>query len=477
MLINNGFDSELDYLEFLEKVVEKAWTGIIVANKKGKYIYCNEAHQVLTGFNSKEMSKLTVKEVEKKFIFEKISSSAEVMNSGTEIIMEQKIVPTNIKLLVKAFPIMDDNNMPKYAVSSLLDVTKLQEIKEALHKERIEKEKTQLALKRVLNLFDDVSLDSKLVYKSKSMKELVKIINLVAESDATVLITGESGVGKELIARRLHENSHRKDNPYFAINCSAIPANLLESELFGYEPGTFSGGSSSGKIGILESAGDGTVLLDEIGDMPVNLQAKVLRTLEENQIVRLGGHKPINIKARFIAATNMNLEQLVIEEKFRKDLFYRINVIPIHVPPLRERNDDIPILVLYFVQCLNAKYDKKKVIENEAILSLMKKKFPGNIRQLKNLLERAFLMTEGNVLRNDLVNKLYSESDNFVEEDSFLDESDMVGEQPLKKLLEDYEKTILQKYTDKYKSTYIIAEKLGTNQSTISRKCNKYGIK
>jgi DNA-binding NtrC family response regulator len=227
---------------------------------------------------------------------------------------------------------------------------------------------------------------------SLAMQKVYALVDNVAESAATVLITGESGVGKELVAKAIHYNSLQKDGPFVTVNCGAIPDALLESELFGYEKGAFTGAASS-KMGKFECADKGSIFLDEIGDMSFNLQVKLLRVIQERTLERLGGTKTTKIETRIIAATNRDLEGLVAEGKFREDLYYRLNVIPVRIPPLRDRRGDIPLLLNYFVEKANGEYNT--TIEGftaDAMTGLMSYDFPGNIRELQNLVQRLAIM-------------------------------------------------------------------------------------
>ncbi len=237
----------------------------------------------------------------------------------------------------------------------------------------------------------DVKVVGKLVFRSEKMKEVVELAIRVAKSDATVLIRGESGVGKELVVDLIHENSPRKDKPLVKINCAAIPSELLESELFGYRKGAFTGAVAD-KKGKFEEADGGTIFLDEIGDMPVQLQAKILRVLQSKEIEPLGG-KPKKIDVRIIAATHRNLEELVKQGKFREDLYYRLNVVPITIPPLRERKEDIKPLVEHFLEKFNRKYGRNIAISKSAIDLLESYEWPGNVRELENLIERLVVVS------------------------------------------------------------------------------------
>ena len=249
-----------------------------------------------------------------------------------------------------------------------------------------------------------------IIGNSQGIRDVFGVVEKAARSDSTVMIFGESGTGKELIARALHQNSKRESKPFIAVNCGAIPHELLESELFGYEKGAFTGASHT-RIGRLELANEGTVFLDEIGDMPAALQVKLLRVLAEQEIDRLGGSKPVKVNVRFITATHRNIEDAIKEGKFREDLYYRLNIIPIFIPPLRDRKSDIPLLVQNFLKKCNENQDQQaKVISDETIQMLANYSWPGNIRELGNFIERMVVLSMGgNITPRDLPEKVLGE--------------------------------------------------------------------
>ncbi len=252
--------------------------------------------------------------------------------------------------------------------------------------------------------------DHSIIGNSQGIRDVFGVVEKAATSESTVMIFGESGTGKELIARALHQNSKRESKPFIAVNCGAIPHELLESELFGYEKGAFTGASHT-RIGRLELANEGTVFLDEIGDMPAALQVKLLRVLAEQEIDRLGGSKPVKVNVRFITATHRNLEDEIKEGKFREDLYYRLNIIPIVIPPLRDRKSDIPLLVQHFLKRCNENQDRQvKVISDETIQMLANYSWPGNIRELGNFIERMVVLSVGdNITPRDLPEKVLGE--------------------------------------------------------------------
>jgi two-component system response regulator GlrR len=272
----------------------------------------------------------------------------------------------------------------------------------------LEKRKLTYEIKRLKGLLEERYEFRNIVSKNEKMQNILGQVSHVARTDSTIFIYGESGTGKELIAKAIHLASNRKDKPFVGINCAAIPETLLESELFGHEKGAFTGAIRDSK-GLFTQAHEGTIFLDEISDMPLSIQAKLLRVLQEKQFYPIGSEKPVEVDARVIVATNKDLETEMKEGRFREDLFYRIHVIPIHLPPLRERKEDIPLLVEYFLKTFSHEMKKEvKGIAPTAMQKLMLYDWPGNVRELKNIIEYAVAMTRQEVISEDLI--LHSES-------------------------------------------------------------------
>ncbi|WP_138207942.1 sigma 54-interacting transcriptional regulator [Haloimpatiens lingqiaonensis] len=308
-----------------------------------------------------------------------------------------------------------------------------------------------------------------IIGNSGSLREVLYIAQKASDSTSTVLIRGESGTGKELIAKAIHYNSPRKNNTLVRVNCAAIPENLLESELFGYEKGAFTGATNS-KPGKFNLADKGTIFLDEIGDMPISMQAKLLRVLQDMEFESVGGLKTQKVDVRIIAATNRDLETMIKNGQFREDLYYRLNVINITLPPLRERKEDISLLVEHFIQKLNTKLNKNiKGITNDCIIYLEKYHWPGNIRELENIIERAMNMCDGNLITlKDLpfhIRSMDNKDENLI---------NLVDGELLP--LEEYEKEIIKIAMQKYKSFNKAGKALGITHRTVSLKCKKYGI-
>src|SRR3990170_4076076 len=276
-----------------------------------------------------------------------------------------------------------------YLTKPLNKNTLLLTVKRAAERASLLKENLQLQKA----LYDKFNIEG-IVGSSRKMREAVEIMKKVSSTSATVILVGESGTGKELAARAINYNSPRRTKPFTAVNCAAIPENLIESELFGYEPGAFTGAASR-NIGLFESANGGTIFLDEVGDLPAVMQSKILRVLQDKEIRRIGSRDNIKIDLRVISATNRDLEQEIIRKNFREDLYYRLKVITIELPPLRERRGDIPELVNFFIRKYNQEFGKRiKGIEENALKALSEYHWPGNIRQLESVIERAVLMCE-----------------------------------------------------------------------------------
>lgn len=320
------------------------------------------------------------------------------------------------------------------------------------------------------NILKDINLEN-FVFKSKSMQKVLDNAFKVANYDCTVLITGESGVGKEIIAKIVHMCSNRSHIPSIKINCGSIPKDLLESELFGYEKGAFTGANSSGKIGFFELANNSTLFLDEVGELPLDLQVKLLRAIQEKEIYRVGSTKPISIDVRLIAATNKDLKKLVEEGKFREDLYYRLNVFPIEIPPLRQRKSAIIPLANHFIDMYNKKFNLEKKLNSDALEYLKEYNWPGNIRELENFIQRLLISSDSNCITiSDVARFLHSTS--LETTSNILD----VQNKSLNDILDEVEFSVLKSAKEKYKTTRQIAAALNLSQPTLVRKLNKHDL-
>ena len=345
-------------------------------------------------------------------------------------------------------------------------------------KKAIKKDWSVDKIQQFTNVFDQVTsvlsrIDARhffpdIIGESLAMRGLLSLIKKVSPTDSTVLILGESGTGKELVANSIHDNSQREDKPFIKLNCAAIPAELLESELFGHEKGAFTGATSF-KPGKFDMANSGTIFLDEIGDMPYNLQGKILRVLQEQEFYRVGGSRTTKVDVRIIASTNKNLEKMVKEGTFREDLFYRLNVFTLHLPPLRERKEDIPLLVDYLLQ----NGPKKIIISSMALQMLLAFSWPGNIRELKNTIESASVITEnGTIEAAHLPAKIAGAFDQYPKTSAKIS-----ADIPLDERLKEIEKSLIIEALKKTGGVQVRAtELLGINQRSLWHRIKKHGI-
>jgi len=337
-------------------------------------------------------------------------------------------------------------------------------IKRALERQKLQKEVSLLQ-----SSLEEKFSSKNFVFSSSAMNGVVRLISKASKSDATVLVSGETGTGKDLVAKTIHFSSRRKKGPYLAVNISSLPETLIESELFGAEKGSFTGAHER-KIGKFEAASGGTLFLDEIGDLPLPLQVKLLRFLQEKEFYRLGSSKPMKSDVRIIAATNRNLEKLIKEESFRPDLYYRLNVIPIHVPPLRKRREDVFPLVDHFIRKY-AEKEKKKIetISAEAMNLLFHYSFPGNIRELENFIERAIVFCDGShIISSDLPLFLKEKKEEQLEQ-----EGDSLTDEVCRLEIRKIKKALLEKNGVKSKA----AKVLGITERMLSYKMKTYGLR
>lgn len=449
-----------NYLDFKE-ISDNLYDGIYISDGKGKTIFVNKAYTRTTGISKEEVIGRTVKEISDEGKLYKGAVTMDVLKRKETVNSMGKSFRNGKDLLVTGSPILDENGNIKLVVINNRDISGLKELEYKIAELQNDKLK---ASEEIKYLRKQQMSNNRLYYYSENMKTISELIETIAATDVSVLITGESGTGKEVVADEIYYKSKRRNKPFIKVNCAAIPAELLESELFGYEGGAFTDAKKSGKIGMFELANDGTILLDEIGDMPVNLQTKLLRVLQNKEIIRLGSNKSVKLNIRVIAATNKNLQELIKNGKFRDDLYYRLNVVPINIKPLRERKEDINYLAIEFLNKYNKKYDKNVLFEENVINLLKKYKWPGNIRELENLIERMVVINNDGIIKyNNLASVLEIEVDKLSEME--------VDSQSLKETVQNYERHIILNYLKKYKSVNKAAKNLGLSQPALWKKC------
>lgn len=448
---------ELNEAVDYKKICDELYDGIYISDGEGKTLYVNKSYSKITGLPpelvlNKYVSALMNEGLYKHAITPSIIKSKKPINAMAEI------VRTGVKVLISGAPIFDDEGNVKQVVVINRDMSDLLDMQEKLAS-------SQQEIEHLRNL----RISKNLIGRSEEVHSIIRMIHQVANLDVTVLITGETGTGKEVVANEIYMNSNRKDKQFIKINCAAIPPSLLEAELFGYEAGSFTGASSKGKIGMFELANKGTLLLDEIGEMPLELQSKLLRIIQEKEVTRVGGTKSIKFDVRILAATNCNLYEQVKQGKFREDLYYRLSVFPINLPALRQRTPDIELLTNHYLTIYNTKYKKQVLLDPEVYEVFKKYAWPGNIRELRNIIERMIIVAEKNINIDGYFAKKLLNID--VEN---LDQSKV--ELSLKEIVEKVEKKTIEKALRDYGSTRKAAAVLKISQSAVVKKAKKLGI-
>ncbi|MEK0286586.1 sigma-54-dependent Fis family transcriptional regulator [Caldifermentibacillus hisashii] len=444
----------------LKAIIHSSNDAISVVDENGNGILINPAYTRITGLTEEDvLGKPATTD-----IYKGESMHFHVLKTKKPVRGVKMLVgPKKKEVAVNVAPIIVDGQL-KGSVGIIHDMSEIRELTTELQraKERIR------TLEAKYN-FDDI------VGRSEEMLIAIEQARIAAKTPATVLLRGESGTGKELFAHAIHNESGRKYNHFIRVNCAAISESLLESELFGYEEGAFSGAKRGGKKGYFEEANNGSIFLDEIGELSLSTQAKLLRVLQEREIIRVGGTKPISIQVRIIAATNKNLEQEIRKGNFREDLFYRLNRIPIYIPPLRSRLEDIPLLCDHLIKKINHDYGRNvEGITNEAAELLKRYAWPGNVRELENILGRAIIFMDYSENRIDIkhLSKLgYNFQKN--QEQDHPNEASL----PLYTLVENFEKRIISHILHKYRGNKTkTAKELGVSIRTLYYKMEKYGL-
>ncbi len=448
----------------LEAVFDASYDEIYVTDGTGTTTSINKVGESYYGVKAEEMVGKNVRELEKLGYFSP-SVVDIVLEEKRRITIPQK-TKTGKQLIVTANPVFEgDNNIIRVVVNSR-DVTELTNLRQKLQDTEKLAETYRNQIMQMKKKHDQCLT---IIADSDQMKQILEMITRVAQVESTVLMLGESGVGKGVLAKKIHDLSKRAEGPFITINCGAIPDNLLESELFGYEPGAFSGASKEGKKGLIEMVHKGTLLLDEVGELPLSLQVKLLTVIQERKVMRVGGSESRSVDIRIIAATNRDIQKMVKEGEFREDLYYRLNVIPLVIPPLRHRKEDIPSLVHYFLAKFNGKYQLNKKISSEALELMTNCYWKGNVREVENIIERLVVTTDSNDIEpahlpDYILNSSTSASNRIYVMDIC----------PLREATEELERQMISKAFERYDNTYKMAEVLDVNQSTIVRKMKKY---
>jgi PAS domain S-box-containing protein len=426
--------------ELLELVFDNVENGIYIVDGQGVTLGVNRTFERMSGLSHRELVGRS--------LYDMVGPGNLFTGSASLIVLERKApatatysTRTNRKLLVKGRPIFDGRGEIRYVINTIWDLTVVH------YQQQIDADTAR----------DQLLQEEDIVTCSLPMTRAIDLALRVANTSSTILLSGESGVGKSLIARLIHRTSERKEKPFLQVNCGAIPEALIEAELFGYEAGSFTGADRRGKIGLFESAEGGTIFLDEISELPLHLQSKLLGVLQEKEFLRIGGRSPTRVDVRLITASNKDLGALVAAGKFRDDLYYRLNVVPIHLPALRERRDDIPLLIRYFAERYNRKYQTYKELAPALIEELRQRPWRGNVRELENLVERLIVTSPGDRI-------------------SGYDAALAGAAEPpasggtLQQRLEAQERQILRQALQQHRTTRRVAAALGISQATAARK-------
>ena len=460
-LCRNKSISCSEVIEEIAGILELYENGIHITDGSGNTLFYSRESEKIDGIDANEVLGKNMRDLVKEGIFSH-SIAIDVIERKERIETTQKVGKRVV--FVTGIPVFKEDQVFRVIVSSK-DISKLAKYENQLK----ELESLNETYKRELSISNYTEInENEIISKSKEMQRIKNLALRVAKVNSTVLIEGESGTGKGLLSEYIHRNSLRSELPFLKIDCSAIPENLLESELFGYESGSFTGAKEDGKIGLIELADKSTLFLDEIGELSLKLQAKLLRVIQDRVIYRVGGTEAIEVDIRIIAATNWNLLEMIKQGNFREDLYYRLSVIPIHIPPLRDRREDITPLINNSLAKLNNNYSTNKEISPSALGLLTDYDWPGNVRQLQNVIERLVVTTEEDIIQIEDIYRCNLDIGTKREIEKF--------DKPYKETVLDFEAELLKAFMKKSKNLNEMAQLSGLNDSTIRKKLKRMDI-
>ena len=452
----------------VESIIEGSHDGIILTDHE-KIVKVNSSFLRISGLKKEKVEGIAIADLadSSHVCLKSINEVFYLVHQKKKSITIMRKMHRGNEIYITGTPALCDGKIDHVTVN-IRDVTELQRLQEQVSR------LTALYLSTPDDTLAAGLAGENIIVESPVMKGAVDLAVRIAPVDSVVLIHGESGTGKEVLARLIHRLSTRSKGPFISINCGAIPEHLLESELFGYEKGSFTGAWREGKPGLFELANGGIIFLDEVGEMPLNLQVKLLKVLQDMEVYRVGGIKPVKFDVRVIAATNRNLRDMVKEGKFREDLFYRLYVVPIEVPPLRERREDIFPLTWHFLKQYNQKYKQSKTFSSELITILETYNWPGNVRELQNIVERLVVTGDTDLLKPEhLPHSIHQRSEM---EGFSLKNSGTSGIATLSQAKEQVERAMLARALKMKQTTREIARLLGIDHSTVVRKLRKFGL-
>ena len=443
---------------YFDDIIDIISDGIYISDGEGRTLKVNKMYEQLTGLKQTEIADRLVTDLQREGKFN-VVLNPEIVRTGEH---KTQVQTTKVgrTVVLDGYPVFDNKKRVALVVTFVRDITKLCQLKDQLtyQQELIEQyqEQVHYSTKQVNK--------ATVIYRSQAMEKVIQSLDMIAKTDATILLLGETGVGKGVIARRIHEQSPRSHQPFFKIDCTTIPDNLVESELFGFEPGAFSGANTKGKLGVVEMANKGTLFLDEIGELPLAMQSKLLRVLQDQEVLRVGSTQVRKVDVRFIAATNRNLAEAVKEGTFRSDLYYRLSVAVLTIPPLRERQEDILLLAKHFLTRFNGKYKKNMELSAAAVKALTYYQWPGNVREMENFIQ-SLVVTR---------NKQLIEPEDLPL--SMLPAVNETEDKSLGEIMDGFEKELLRKALAAHGSIAAVAKHFQVDRVTIYRKLKKYQL-
>jgi transcriptional regulator with PAS, ATPase and Fis domain len=451
------------YFDDNEAILESLKDDLIITDINGTILKATKSTADIYGIKYEDLIGTSIYELERAGILTPILTPL-VIQKKEKVTLVQ-LTMTGKKLLVTGIPVFNEQGDIYRVVSYSYDVTDLLDIQNYLHhmQDELGRVKLEIQSERQQKI-SSVGL----IADDPTMRKIMETVHQVAEVDVNTVLLGESGVGKTAIARYIHNQGSRRKGPFIEVNCGSIPESLFEAEFFGYEAGSFTGAKKSGKIGLVELAERGTLFLDEVGELSLENQVKFLKFIEEKQFYRVGGTKPRKVNVRLIAATNRNLEELVEEKRFRQDLYFRLNVIPITIPPLRERPADLTTFIYLFLNKFCKQYERERELDEAVVQFLLRQRWKGNVRELMNLIERLVVTSRSRLITIENLPDCYKQD---YDANNFLDSN-----QTLTEILERVEKEVLLNAKRKHKKTVKIAAALGISQPSVVRKLKKYAI-
>jgi len=447
---------------FLENILAALDDGVYVTDKHGTTLHVNRMYEKLTGLSSEDLLGHNVRVLREKGVFDEIVNPVVVKRQKP--VTSVQVLKNGKRVVLRGYPVFDDEKELTLVITLVRDVTLIGQMREQI-----------IQQKKLISIYhDQIGLLSSTApssnsYDAPQIKELTELVKRVAATDATIILLGETGVGKDRFARMAHEHSPRRDEMYLKVDCGSISENLIESELFGYAPGAFTGANSKGKIGHFEIANKGTIFLDEIGELPLTMQAKLLRVLQDQEVMRVGSSIPKKVDVRIIAATNRNLEEEVEKGNFRIDLFYRLRVAVVDIPPLRQVPGMIPGLVHHFLEKFGQKYKKDIICPDGTMNIFLTYRWPGNIRELENTIQSLVVTSQSHeILPIDLPPCMCAAISNMAKKTTAAVNAE--SGQSLKEIMSGLEKQVIQQTLDKHGSVNKASEVLGINRTTLFRK-------